>query len=342
MCALSDLLKTVTNSNKESGDSSFDDLLVLAVETIEQSKNQSIKPRYQTITSFIRGSQKSPFYNVFFVKHSNICGKIPNITSSTVEVSLNELVRQNKLMLKGQDYFSIKNISVVSNDVDSIFMNRTFAKTFDIQTLDALATWDGKHRGTKSEKSITTNDGYAFYYDSKEELSFIKKLSKKSYYVSLRGQSLSIDYCLRGKRIRKYYPDIVMLTHDQKIAIVEVKQLEQMSYYDNIIKYKAMKAYCDNMKFMYVMCDKTFRTFEELKSRRVNMKTKQYFNRIMKLRHQFKMTDYEAYIKNLSTKDKKKVFMDIVSIIIKSDLINHSRFEIEVRNQNTLSMEYMC
>lgn len=72
----------------------------------EQKNNKNIFPKYRTITSFMRCSEKSDHYE-FYKKHPNVFGKFERFSSDSVQESLSKLVNLKKLKKEGDCYYSV-------------------------------------------------------------------------------------------------------------------------------------------------------------------------------------------------------------------------------------------
>lgn len=89
-------------------------------------------------------------------------------------------------------------------------------------------------------------------YESNDEKIFLTYLNKQDYVKSIKTQSLLIEYKV-GSKTKKYYPDFVVQTIHNHIIIVEIKAINQMTYYLNVRKYETMKAYCETHGYGYAM-----------------------------------------------------------------------------------------
>ena len=76
--------------------SELDTLILKAIKAIEEHNDSTFKPRIKTITSFLKGTEKSPFYS-YFIEHKDICGKAI-ISPNLVEKSCLRLCNRNLIM----------------------------------------------------------------------------------------------------------------------------------------------------------------------------------------------------------------------------------------------------
>ena len=134
--------------------------------------------------------------------------------------------------------------------------NRENARTFSQEYFDEeLADWgDGISSSGKEPVTVhITERGNKISCDSRDEAAVLEDLKKHHVVKDVRGQSLEISYKNAFNTWRPYHPDIAVLTHENKIAIIEVKSLTAMSYHVNMEKYKGLEAYCKEKGFMYGM-----------------------------------------------------------------------------------------
>ena len=73
--------------------SEIDTLVLKAIKAIESYDDLAFKPRIKTIVSFLKGAEKSPFYD-YFISHKDICGKAI-LSSKAVEESCLRLIKRN-------------------------------------------------------------------------------------------------------------------------------------------------------------------------------------------------------------------------------------------------------
>lgn len=147
------------------------------------------------------------------------------------------------------------------------FENVENAKVFTHHSFNSLADWTigTSFNGTHIYK---TSSGNYIFCDSKSEVKMLEYLERNNLVLDIGGQMLDIKYDSPFREKITYYPDIVTLTSDNRIAIIEVKPITAMSCHRNIEKYKALSKYCKENGFIYAMIDpdEDFMTFEELKN----------------------------------------------------------------------------
>lgn len=73
--------------------------ILSAINYIEEEKNKyNIKPQLKTITSFLKGNTKSPFYDTVYKNHPDVCGLYKSITDIKVSGELEVLVGEGKVV----------------------------------------------------------------------------------------------------------------------------------------------------------------------------------------------------------------------------------------------------
>ena len=100
-------------------------------------------------------------------------------------------------------------------------------------------------------------------YESNLEKEILLKLDMIPCVIGIKTQSIEIQYEFKG-RSYIYYPDIQILTNDNKLIIVEVKPLFYTLSQLVKAKYIALKKYCLNNGFAYAMIDNRFFNFDEI------------------------------------------------------------------------------
>ena len=173
-----------------------------------------------------------------------------------------------------------------------------------------------KPGGANTEKTIKLEDGYVYEADSQQEISTLKKLISHDAFKRLRGQCINIPYKYGGKT-HNYYPDFIILTQTNKIIIMEVKEIAQMSTKQNLKKYDALKRYCEKNGYLYIMCDKTFKPFEKLGKFTVGSKVETTIDNKIEEKGYFDYSDFKELIKG---KDHKKIksIRNSIGIYVKS------------------------
>ena len=181
-----------------------------------------------------------------------------------------------------------------------------------------------EHEELKSgtgQYKVEMPDGYIYRGSSKEELRVIRRLLENKAIKCLRGQCIPIPYRFGGKD-HNYYPDLIVLTNTNKIVIVEVKQIAEMGTKVNQRKYKALKYYCEYHGYLYVMCDKAFRTFQGLTDKRLNGKVEMAIDNAIKQKGRFDYNDFLELTAGVTQKERNRVRKRIGEYVVsRSDYV---------------------
>lgn len=87
--------------------------------------------------------------------------------------------------------------------------------------------------------------------DSKLESKFAMALVGTGYVTDLKAQTLEIPYISQELANRRYFPDFVLRDYKGRIAVIEMKNYEMVSYHLNIDKYEHLSRYCEANGFGY-------------------------------------------------------------------------------------------
>ena len=145
-------------------------------------------------------------------------------------------------------------------------MNNNDAKTFSESYFDKIANWTYGESFFADPIIIDLPDGNQIECDSQSEVILIKYLISKGLVKKIAGQNLLIKYSTAFSKNCRYYPDIVLLTNDNHVAIIEVKPVTAMSYHKNMEKYAALQDYCKKNGYAYMMIDPAdnFITYDDI------------------------------------------------------------------------------
>ncbi len=80
--------------------------------------------------------------------------------------------------------------------------------------------------------------------DSKLESKFATVLASTGYAIDLRAQTLEIPYISQELANRRYFPDFIIKDYRGRIAVIEMKNYDMMSYHLNIDKYEQLARFC--------------------------------------------------------------------------------------------------
>ena len=160
----------------------------------------------------------------------------------------------------------ISNAAMESDPVMLKLQNRANAKEFSLSEFETVADWDDSSGFIGAIQYVTRN-GRVIDCDSQSEYLLLSYLEENELVKDIGGQALQVTYESAFVTGKRYQPDIVVLTHDNHIAIFEVKAASAMSNHMNMEKYDALAEFCKGHGYMYVMLDpkENFVTFEDVR-----------------------------------------------------------------------------
>lgn len=152
--------------------------------------------------------------------------------------------------------------------------NRQRAKKYSLDDFEKLADWSYCTSFNENGYIFTLPNGNKIECDSKSEIKLLKYLTSKKLALSIGAQKLCIKYNTAYRKNADYFPDIIVLTKDEHIAIIEVKPITAMSYHLNVEKYLALQEYCEARGYEYMMVDtdNDYMTFEDLQKMKIPKK----------------------------------------------------------------------
>lgn len=92
--------------------------------------------------------------------------------------------------------------------------------------------------------------------DSFLESRFATSMAKIGYLKDIKAQCLELPYISTALSDKRYFPDFVIKDFKGRIAIIEMKNYEMMSYHLNIDKYDALREFCTRNGYGYSMIAK--------------------------------------------------------------------------------------
>ncbi len=149
--------------------------------------------------------------------------------------------------------------------------NRNRAKKFTLTEFNDLADWTYCDSFNEDGYIYILPNGNKIECDSKSEVTLLDYLTKHKIAQAIGGQNLLIEYESAFRSGLSYYPDIVILTKDNHIAVIEVKPVTAMSNHRNMEKYEALKEYCEENQYEYMMIDPDhdYMTYDDLLKLRI-------------------------------------------------------------------------
>ncbi len=305
----------------------------------ELSKNYSCRAYIKTINSIIKGTESGMFVDLF--RDQPYFGLNTMSTCDSLQVYLNKLIQHNLLDISSAGIYSLTEKADIYLDrsirskrsevafgfqneiidkINLVMFNRENSMIFDENDIENLADWTKRHSSKSEPIPFHLHDNNVIFCDSSEEIEVLNMLVTNRYTREIRGQSLEIIYESQRMEGKKYFPDIVALTYDFKIAIIEVKPLLAMSNHLNIAKYIALQKYCVLHDYQCCMIDKKLQSINVFLTRIVPDYIKTQFYNILDEKGEFSNNDLPSI--NKEYRSKADLILDIHAIIIQDGLKN--------------------
>lgn len=160
----------------------------------------------------------------------------------------------------------IKSNYIETNSVMLKLQNRQNAKLFAEKEFDSITA--NKYKSSFwGSYQYRTKAGNIIECDSKGERALLEYLEQNDLVKKISNRVPKILYDSAFRSSLDYFPDVMVLTRDNHIAIIEVKPAAAMSYHKNMEKYWALAKYCEDHGYMYAMLDPTegYITYEEIR-----------------------------------------------------------------------------
>lgn len=175
--------------------------------------------------------------------------------------------------------------------------------------------------GYNTDRTIIMEDGFGLPIDSKQEGRLANRLIREFAIKRLRGQCLAVPYEFGGKQYT-YIPDFVALTSTNKIVVIEVKELAQMNSRRNHKKYLALRKYCLERGYLFLMCDSRLNVYGREK-KKTRMKTvERLILGEIKSKGEFNYQDYRVLIRG-KKRDRVNAVRDAIGAFVSC----HSRYK---------------
>ena len=184
--------------------------------------------------------------------------------------------------------------------------NTLFFRTLcKMRTVDKGSSFSGKIKLEKSHDFIQ--------YESLTEKRIIEMFNSCDFVKYIKTQSLVIPF-RNFKHDFEYYPDIQILTIDNKLVIIEVKPLIYMMEKSSIFKFNLLKDYALKNNYAYAFMDDNYNSFDDVLERKVSQEIARSFLDFLK---EVRVIDYKLF-KEFKKKSKCQL-IDIVNIVIKNN-----------------------
>lgn len=199
-----------------------------------------------------------------------------------------------------------ENTVVVENNLDELFPD--VEKPYESDTVHACEL-DINFRG------FTRN----LICDSFLESKFAQMLAQVGYVTDIKAQTLEIPYISQELANRRYFPDFVIKDYKGRVAVIEMKNFEMMSYHLNIDKYEHLRRYCEALGYGYAEIMKeynaeTYVSVEMLRAAPVNEHLMQYIyakieeNGVKTGEGMFSEADFDDYKREFGEIDRKEIY----------------------------------
>jgi len=214
-----------------------------------------------------------------------------------LEIDFSELLNDEFGIL---DMFeNMDNLKVFSEE----YFDKTFIKQKDVSTIHS----------NKNGSVYLSSINKLVDYESNDEKQFLEFLDSSNLARDIKVQSLQIDYKNKSK-VRHYFPDIIIHTHEGYILVAEIKALTNMTYHPNLRKYEVLKEYCTRHSYGHAMIgyQSEYYTVEALKNRPFS---KQLEKHVVDLMNRYGCYTHENY-KAFKVRNPNLHPLDIHSIVL--------------------------
>lgn len=304
------------------------------------SDSSLIYPYTKTIVNILSGNKNS--MNASQYKESPYFGLYENLTTTKMlkeikplaptYVEIKETDKRERFAITEKGYQII--VETQSNHLEEFINNPIFSKLFHYQ--HELKTFsddylESNFKKVKEVNKINNNHIGTLHLDSidkdvefesKSEKLFLEYLDQNKAVKNIKTQSLIIEYGT-SKKPKKYYPDFILQTHDNKIIIVEIKAITEMSHHTNMRKYMVLKKYCEEKGYGYgtIGYEGKFFSYENIENRPLSKKFMNHMNYVLK--HQYIYTD--DHLKYYRSKNNVHP-LDIHTYVMRNELKKETHF----------------
>ena len=155
--------------------------------------------------------------------------------------------------------------------------------------------------------------------DSFLESRFAICMATVGYLKDLKAQTLEIPYVSQELANRRYFPDFIIKDYKGRIAIIEMKNFDMLSYHLNIDKYEMLKNYCISRGYGYAEIAKAnnaerYVSAEQIKRAPVNVKLEEYIFKTIEENGRatgegmFGEKDFRRYIAENGATDRAEIY----------------------------------
>ena len=154
--------------------------------------------------------------------------------------------------------------------------------------------------------------------DSFLESRFARAMASVGFLHDIKAQTLEIAYVSQELANRRYFPDFVVKDYKDRLAIIEMKNFDMVSYHLNIDKYEHLRRYCESKGYGYSEIMKaydadTYISVDMLERAPVNQELKDYIRAKIEENGQtgeamFTEDDFTAYCEQNGKVDRAEVY----------------------------------
>lgn len=139
--------------------------------------------------------------------------------------------------------------------------------------------------------------------DSFLESRFATCMASVGFLNDIKAQSLEIPYVSQELANRRYFPDFVIKDYKNRIAVIEMKNYEMMSYHLNIDKYERLVEFCNDNGYGYSQVMKAYNSdvyisVEDIKNRPINNTLAEVVYTVIENKGEFNKSDLENFESN--------------------------------------------
>lgn len=155
--------------------------------------------------------------------------------------------------------------------------------------------------------------------DSFLESRFARAMASVGFMHDVKAQTLEIPYVSQELANRRYFPDFIVKDYKDRIAVIEMKNFDMVSYHLNIDKYEYLRRYCEENGYGYAEIMKaydsdTYVSVDMLEKAPVNQELKDHIRAKLEEKSQngedvmFTEEDFEAYCAEHGKVERQEVY----------------------------------
>ena len=160
--------------------------------------------------------------------------------------------------------------------------------------------------------------------DSFLESRFATCMASVGFLKDIKAQTLEIPYISQALANRRYFPDFVIRDYKNRVAVIEMKNFNMLTYHLNLDKYEQMRTYCENNGYGYAEIAKEFNgevytSLEELRLAPINRQLETYIVETIERKGRetgtgvFTQEDFEAYNQQFGSTPKTELYTILIN-----------------------------